>query len=333
MGELIRFNWQAFNPTSGTKVAIGFVVMIALTKLTGESWMAAGLAVLLAWITNVPGSLKNRVLGMLGFAAGAVAITLISGLIGLALWPNIILVSVVGLLGTLLLARGTRAYLVGKVLIIWAIFGPFLVDGTGTLSSVLAILVGTGVLIVLEAVAALPPLKGTATATAAESSAEHGMDFIVSYSITIALVLALTTYLGRALLETDATILVGAAFFVIGFEVHKTWVRGFARVIGGLAGASLGILISNLLGPGLLLDVIAIAAIFLCFATTSIHPGSFIFFLMLFTAIGWVGFESDELVYTFLQRLTGGTIGVLIAMVAVVLLQMVQNRRLARSIA
>ena len=77
----------------------------------------------------------------------------------------------------------------------------------------------------------------------------------------------------------------------------------------------------------------SLQAIFLCFATRAIHPGALISFLLLFTVIGWVGFESDKLVYTFLQRFTGGTIGVLIAMVAVVLLQMVQNRRLARSIA
>lgn len=128
-------------------MTIGAIVMMALTKVTGETFMATGLVVLFAWLTNVPGSLKDRVGGMLAFALGAIALTFISGQVGLALWPNVLGITVIGLLGTLLLAKGTRAYMVGYVLICWAIYSPFLIKSTSVENCVLAIMLGTGVLI------------------------------------------------------------------------------------------------------------------------------------------------------------------------------------------
>lgn len=328
MSELIRFKWQAFDPASGTKVAIGLIVMMVLTHLTGETWLATGLVAMFAWLTNVPGSLKNRISGMLVFAAGAVAITLVSGKMGLALWPNVIAVSVVGLLGTLALAWGTRAFMVGWVLICWAIYAPFLVDRTSVVNCVLAILVGTGVLIVLNAITAVTEGDSAAAATAEGSSAEPGMDFVVSYSVTVALVLALTTYYGWVELKTDPTLMVGGAFFVIGFDANKTWVAGIGRVIGLVAGILLGLLIAKLLGPGLLLDVIMIAACGLSFATMAVHPGAWMFFFMIFVAIGWQGLEPEAFDLTLRERFYGEIAGVVAAMVAIVFLQWWQNRRL-----
>jgi len=326
MNDLIRFNWRAFDPISGIKVTIGFIVIMALTKLTGETWTATGLVVLLAWLTNVPGPLKDRINGMLVFGAGAIIITVISGQMELALWPNIIAVSVVGVLGTLALARGTRAYMIGYALICWAIYAPFMVAGTSVTNCVLAILLGTGVLIVLNIVAAILEGDNTETSEAEESSGGPEMNYIIAYSVTVALVLALTTYLGHALLKTDPTLIVGGAFFIIGFDAKKTWVAGIARVIGVVAGTLLGLIIAKLLGPGLLLHVIVIAAFFLSFATMAIHPGFFMFFFLLLLSIGWQGLETETLNLTFWERLSGETTGVLIAMTAIAALQWWQNR-------
>ena len=130
MRDLIQFNWRAFNATATYKVALGVIIMMLLTSLTGESWLATGLVALFVWLTNVPGPLRSRTIGMLTFAAGAIVITLVSGLMGLLLWPNIIAIAVIGFLGTLALARGTRAFMVGFALICWGIYGPFLVEST-----------------------------------------------------------------------------------------------------------------------------------------------------------------------------------------------------------
>jgi hypothetical protein len=60
---------------------------------------------------------------------------------------------------------------------------------------------------------------------------------------------------------------VGGAFFVIGFDVNKTWVAGIARVIGIVAGILLGMMIGGMLNPGLLYYTILIKRIPRCFAS------------------------------------------------------------------
>ena len=42
------------------EVAIGLIVMTVLVRLTGQSWLATGMVVLLAWLTNVPGRTADR---------------------------------------------------------------------------------------------------------------------------------------------------------------------------------------------------------------------------------------------------------------------------------
>jgi hypothetical protein len=89
MKELTQFNWQAFDPAPGIKVVIGLLVMLVLTSATGQPWVATSLVVFFAWLTDIPGPLKDRIGGMVAFGVIAIAITYISGrLDSLALWPS-----------------------------------------------------------------------------------------------------------------------------------------------------------------------------------------------------------------------------------------------------
>jgi len=240
MGDLIRLNWQAFNLAAGIKVSLGLVVIMVLTHLTGEPWLASALAAMFAWLANTPGPLVNRIGGMLAFTAGAIAYTLLTAKIGLELWPNVIAIAVVGFLGTLALTRGVRAFMVGWSLICWAIYGPFLVATTGVGNCLLAILAGSGIVILLNVIGELIPGKEIPAPETAEVTEESvsspGFDYILAYAITVAMVLSLTTYYGWVELKTDPTLMVGGAFFVIGFDAIKTWAAGIGRVIG-LAGS------------------------------------------------------------------------------------------------
>lgn len=326
MGDLFRFRWQSFDPASGTKVAIGLIVMMVLTSVTGESWLATGLVAMLAWLANVPGSLGNRIVGLIAFAAGAILVTVVSGMIELMPWPNVILVSVVGLLSTLALSLGTRAFMVGWVLICWAIYAPFLVDGTSVQNCVLAILAGTVVVVALSALAASVMGDRGADAGSDDSAVGANRGFILAYAVTITLVLALTTWLGWNFLSTDATLIAGGAFFIIGFDAETTWIAGIARMLAVLTGTLLGLLISQIAGPGLVLDIVVVTACFLSFAAMRVHPGAFMFFFMVFIAIGWLGFESEKLNLTIWERLAGETAGVVIAMAAIGCLQWWHHR-------
>jgi hypothetical protein len=130
MRELIQFNWQAFNTLAGIKVGVGLIVMLLLQSLTGESWLTTGLIAMFVWLTNVPGPIKDRVGGMISFAAVAAIMTVIFGQIGLEIWPNLITISIIAILATLALTLGMRAFMVGFALICWAIYGPFMVATT-----------------------------------------------------------------------------------------------------------------------------------------------------------------------------------------------------------
>ena len=85
--------------------------------------------------------------------------------------------------------------------------------------------------------------------------------------------------------------------------------------------------VAKLLGPDLLLEVIVVAACFLSFATMAIHPSFLMVCFTMLLAIGWQGFESEKLNLTFWEKLSGETVGVVIAMAAIAFLQWWQNRR------
>ena len=152
MRELIQFNWQAFNPLAGIKVGVGLMIMLLLQTLTGESWLTTGLIAMFAWLTNIPGPIKHRVGGMLSFAAAAAIMTVMFGQIGLEIWPNVIAMLVIAVVGTLALALGMRTFMVGFSLICWAIYGPFMVATTSVENCLLAILVGTSVVAILNVI-------------------------------------------------------------------------------------------------------------------------------------------------------------------------------------
>ena len=120
MSDLFRLQWDEFDAISGLKVVAAALLIFGLMAITGETWIATGLILLFAWLTNVPGPLKNRLAGMAAFAIAAIAVTWLSGQIALGIWPNTIAITVIGFLATFALAWGTRPYMVGYALICWA---------------------------------------------------------------------------------------------------------------------------------------------------------------------------------------------------------------------
>ena len=257
MRELMQFNWQAFSPAAGLKVAIASGLIFSLEASTDESWLVTGLVLLLAWLADIPGSLNERLQGTAVFALIAVAITLFMGLIGLALWPNVLTIFLIGLAGTLALALGMRAFLLGYVLIAWAIYCPFLIAETSLVNCIVAVLFASGLLMALNIAGARlwgsesEPEAIEEAGSAGESPGDGPTPgFVMAYALVVACVLAATTYIGWKNLKVDPTVVVAAAFFVIGFEANKTWVNGLARVIGILVGMFLGYQVSLMVGPG-----------------------------------------------------------------------------------
>jgi len=325
MKDLIKFNWQAFNFVSGTKFATGVVVLLVTQNLTGESWMTTGLIALFAWLANIPGPLKDRIGGMVGFALGAIICTLLVSLVGTELVPGIIALSVVGLLGTAAALWGARAGMVGWAVVMYMIYAPSFVAGIGLEHSLLAILIGVGVLFLLNVVDyVINPDTDSELKSAGDAGADSG--YIAAYSLIIAIAFAVGTWMGQSM-KTDPTMIAATAFFVIGFDARKTFIGGIARLIGIALGLFLGTALLMQIGPGLFLSIILVLVCFLCFAASGVHPSLLMFFLTLFTAAGWQGMQPDVLDLTIKEKMLGETIGVVIAFISLALLQMWDKRR------
>ena len=73
-----------------------------------------------------------------------------------------------------------------------------------------------------------------------QSTPRVPLEQVAAYAVTVALILGFTTYYGWTELKTDSTMMVGGAFFVLGFDPYKTWAAGIARVLGLVAGVALG---------------------------------------------------------------------------------------------
>lgn len=337
ISDLLRFNWGAFSLSSGIKVSSGLLVMLILTQITGEAWLATALVAMFAWMANFPGSLKDRTVGLISFAVSASVITILHGFIKTSVWPNTFAIMVFGFLGTIALFWGMRAFMIGFSLICWAIYGPLMVATTSVSNCLIAILAGTIVVILLNAIGDALEKKqylekeDVAPESTGTTDPPLPVSYLIGYAFIVAVVLGLTTYFGWVELKTDPSLMAGGAFFVIGFDIRKTWVAGIGRVLGLIGGSLLGLLIANLLGPGTILDLVMIIACGLSFAAAGVHPGGWMFFFMVFVAIGWHGMDAATFNLTVAERFYGELIGIAIAMTAILCIRWWDKNRLIDS--
>jgi hypothetical protein len=54
MAELFRINWQALSIPATIKVSLALLIMMVLTHLTGETWLATAMAAMCAWLATRP---------------------------------------------------------------------------------------------------------------------------------------------------------------------------------------------------------------------------------------------------------------------------------------
>jgi NhaP-type Na+/H+ or K+/H+ antiporter len=85
--------------------------------------------------------------------------------------------------------------------------------------------------------------------------------------------------------------------------------------------------IGAVVGLGLVSDVIMIAACGLSFAALAVHPGAWMFFFMVFIAMGWPQLDSSLYELTVAERFYGEIAGVVAAMIGISFLLWWQKSR------
>ena len=92
-------------------------------------------------------------------------------------------------------------------------------------------------------------------------------------------------------------------------------------MLGLIAGSLTGLFLASVLGYGIGLDALMVIACGLSFAAIAVHPGAWMYFFMVFVAIGWQGLDPEAFDLTVAERLYGETAGVMVAMLAIMFLQ------------
>lgn len=323
------FDWSAFDTLAGVKYTLGVVIIYLLGSWLNFPWFTAGVCALLAWLSDVPGPRYERISGMIAFAILCVLLTALFHVIGEILWLHISAIFMVTFAGTMLLLRGPRAFMIGWCAIYWFLLVPLFTDlNTGPSEVITSILIGVGVVVFLVLLggvfAASEPEKVSSTSTS-EGPPDTG--FVLGYSGTLGIVMALGLWIGSNTLTTDPTLVANAAFMVIGMSSRQTWIAGIERSTGAILGIFVGFYLFQYLDNEIMLFLVGVVLSFLCMALMNVNPAAFIFFFLIYISHSWVaqGFEQANIIAN--ERILAELLGVAIAAVSVFFLTWFNARR------
>lgn len=111
--KFFQFNWEAFHWVAGIKFAVGVLVMVLLTTFTEFNFLIIFIASFLAWLTDVPGTTKNRAVGMVIFSVVGVAMLWLASVVFSSVFWFTIAMFGVAFVFTLPMALSQRGYMVG----------------------------------------------------------------------------------------------------------------------------------------------------------------------------------------------------------------------------
>ncbi len=120
--ELLTLDLEAVDLKKGLTVLVAIAIAIAIAVVFGTAGMAAGLAMLFAILTDQPGPLRARALGLAVMTLAGSAIAFVALWAGTDLaWVALLLTFVVTALGTLVAGYGHAAAIRGLLLAVWAV--------------------------------------------------------------------------------------------------------------------------------------------------------------------------------------------------------------------
>lgn len=323
--NLFHFQWGRFDSGAGLKYAIGILMVWWLMDTYGFISFVAGISTLLAWLTDVPGRRRDRVLGMVAYGVLGLPITLLGVELVNSPWLLISATFIVTFVGTLPMAKGPRPFMIGWVLIFWFLLVPLFATTEDLIGIVVSFLLGAGVVILLTLLGAiLERWRGVTKDSPAGNEAvqEHpDMNFVVGYAVTLACTMAVTLFTGWQTLESDPTLVAQAAFFVIGPNSRQSWINGVERAIAVLLGIGIGLFLFQFVeGTSLYVPLVALICFF-TLALMNVNYGAFMFFFIVFMAFWWAESGVEKAYFIATERIAAELMAIVIACAAVALLQ------------
>jgi hypothetical protein len=336
--QMFRLDFGKLRIAAGLGYAASVLLVWYLMGAYQNMAYIAGIMALLIWISDVPGTLVERLRGMAACVAACVLFSILTYLLGGGFWPHVILLFIASFLGTAVLVLGTRAFLVGWVFIIWAIVAP-LFQVIGDVESTLAGLVSGGA--VVMAVALLmhfirsrfgrPDTTRTGPGWREILAANPDWKFATfGYAATVAIVMSVTAAIGWKSEVTDPSWVANAALMVIGANPKVLGIMAVQRAFGTILGILVGFwLVQVIPGFGLLIFATFLVS-FLIVATMDVNYVLLAFSWTVFMSLEWSLKGLEHVRTASLDRVAAEFLGIGIAVAAVFLWSALENRRKAR---
>ena len=318
---ILRFNWQAFDATAGMKYVAGVAIVMALSTVFDFPWFAAGLSALLAWLTNLPGQARERVLGVLIYIVLAAALAILAHLLSGTYWPWLVAMLFVAFGGTFAMIRGMRGFMIGWCMICWLYCTPLVGSSDDIVRLLVAHLLGSGVVLALIALPTLLTQTGlnkeADSTPASESAQKLDARFVFEYSLAVGVAMAVGLAMGDAWLSTDPTLIVNATLMIIFPSLSRTWVLAVDRIIGAMLGIIVEFYLGLYIQHELLEPVIWLVMSFFVLAMLNVNAGAVTFFFLVIFAASWgaQGYEVGNAIAN--ERIFAEFMGVAIALIAV----------------
>lgn len=323
--KFFQFNWEALNWIAGIKYAIAALVAAVFTLFTDFDFIVILIGALLTRLTDIPGTIRNRITGMFVFGVAAVVMVWLGAVTFSSVFWFTIAIFAVTFVFTLAMAISSRGYMVGWVIIIlFFSIAPMASSGEPSLI-IVDLLIGVGLVIAITLLwpKGIGPWGSSGDAPPPESGGNEDQVYILVYALTVAVVMAIATIIGLNLLTVGAVWVANGAFFVLGPSTRQSWVQALGRAMGVIVGIVLAHLLIQFVDSMLVLMGLWTFFGFLALATLnasypvmvgSYTAGMTISWALLGSDVGQINLSSNE-------RIIAEAVAIVLAILATAFLQ------------
>jgi hypothetical protein len=245
INRLFPVNWAGFNPIAGVKLFVFALVAGLITVFTDLNLVVVIIGALLAWLTDIPGTTKNRVAGMAIYGVVAsVWIWLATTILTDVIWFTVAMF-LVAFVSTLPMAISSRGYMVGWGTLITFIQANNMTGSGEPSSTIMNLLFGVGLVILLTVLwpKGTGPWGSSGDDPPPESGGADDRVFVLVYALTVATVLALAAYLGQTLFTFGVQMIATSTFMVLGPTTQQNWGSAAGRAVAVVVGIALAYLL------------------------------------------------------------------------------------------
>lgn len=337
LSQLFPWNPAGFNPIAGAKLFVFALVAGAITVFTDLNLVVVIIGALLAWLTDIPGTTRNRVVGMILYGVVAsVWVWLATMVLTEVLWFTVGMF-LVAFVSTLPMAISSRGFMVGWAALITFIQANNMTGSGEPTSTILNLLVGTGLVVLLTLVwpKGTGPWGSSGDDPPPESGGAEDRAFVLVYALTVATALAIAAYLGMQWFTFGIQMIATSTFMVLGPTTQQNWVSAAGRAVAVVVGIILAFLLVSTIDS---LEVLTfIWAIFPAIAVATLGVsyalaiGAYTTQMMMVIVL--LGGDYEAYALDSNNRIVGEAIGIGLAILAALFLQWWSKRREVESFA